>query len=425
MSLIDKFKEPFVTFSGIGIPLYALPLLIIAGIVLLWTLSPTVARSFAEVFFFLWPVWLPLALASATWQVWIRYRNAAWWSTQETALYEIRIPREIQKSPLAMETVLSGLHRKPGESNFYDKYVLGKFRPSWSLEIASFEGELHFYIWGRKSTRKAIENSFYGQFPEIQIVEVEDYALRMPINLNKFSVWGCQFALTKDDVYPIKTYVDYGLDRDPKEEYKIDPYANLLEFLGSIGKGEQLWVQVIIQVTPKKWRENGVKKIQEIRKEGAIPIEEGGKSMLGLTEDQRKAIESIERTTSKQGFDVGIRGIYIAEKDHFDPANIAGLVSMFRQFSTESLNGFKPSEGMTKYSDYPWEREKDKNETRKELLEAYKRRGYFRPPDYNEAFVLSTEELATIFRLPGSSIGVPTLPRIQSATAEAPSDLPV
>ncbi len=37
------------------------------------------------------------------------------------------------------------------------------------------------------------------------------------------SIWGCEFKFTKGDGYPIKTYVDYGLDKDPKEEYKVDP----------------------------------------------------------------------------------------------------------------------------------------------------------------------------------------------------------
>jgi hypothetical protein len=38
--------------------------------------------------------------------------------------------------------------------------------------------------------------------------------------------------------------------------------------------------------------------------------------------------------------------------------------------------------------------------------------------------VMSTEELATIYHIPSSAIGTPGLRRIQSATGEAPANLP-
>ena len=51
----------------------------------------------------------------------------------------------------------------------------------------------------------------------------------------------------KADFLPIKTYVDFGLDKDPKEEYKTDPLTQMLEVMGSIGKGEHIWYQVLVQ----------------------------------------------------------------------------------------------------------------------------------------------------------------------------------
>ena len=50
------------------------------------------------------------------------------------------------------------------------------------------------------------------------------------------------------DVYPIKTYIDYGLDKpDLKEEFKIDPMTSVLEYMGSLKKGEQAWIQILMQ----------------------------------------------------------------------------------------------------------------------------------------------------------------------------------
>ncbi|XKT75040.1 MAG: hypothetical protein ACJKSS_02635 [Patescibacteria group bacterium UBA2103] len=423
MSVFASFKEPVTTIVGVPVPMYYAPLLVLMFIAVFWVFFPDSTYVGLLLAGHLWPIWVPPLLAILTWGVWMEFRQAKWWQGQETALFEIRIPREIQKSPLAMEAVLSGMHRKSGEGTFWDRSILGKFRPSFSLEMVSFEGQVRFFVWLRKGMKNALETSFYGQFPEIQIVEVDDYALRFPIDLDKYGVWGMQFALTKDDVYPIKTYIDYGLERDPKEEYKVDPFANVIEFLGSVGKGQQMWIQMVVQVTSKDWRKDGLAEIKKIKEENKKEAGEG-QPVPPLSEEQKRQIDAIDRNTSKQAFDVGIRGIYIAEEDKFNGTMIPGLIAIFKQFSSESLNGFKPKGGMTQFDDYPWESNRMKDEVRKNLLAKYKRRGFFRAPDEDHTFSLSTEELASIYRLPSKVVEVPTLPRIQSATSAPPSNLP-
>jgi hypothetical protein len=165
----------------------------------------------------------------------------------------------------------------------------------------------------------------------------------------------------------------------------------------------------------KKIRDDARKEHKDSGDEGSIPP---------LSEEQKRAIEAVDRNTGKLAYDVGIRGLYIAEEDKFNGAMIPGLIAIFRQFSSESLNGFKPKDGMTKYSDFPWESNRMKDGTRKELLAMYKRRGFFRAPDAEHTFSLSTEELATIFRIPSKVVEVPTLNRIQSSTGEPPANLP-
>ena len=58
------------------------------------------------------------------------------------------------------------------------------------------------------------------------------------------------------------------------------------------------------------------------------------------------------------------------------------------------------------------------------MLDAYKRRMYFYKPYKKHAFVLNTEELATIYHFPGGVSGTPTFTRIDSRKAEAPANLP-
>ena len=65
-------------------------------------------------------------------------------------------------------------------------------------------------------------------------------------------------------------------------------------------------------------------------------------STLRLTHGEQEAMKSIERSLQKQAFQVGFRSIYLAKKDAFRPANIAGMIGSVRQYSSAHLNGFKP-----------------------------------------------------------------------------------
>src|SRR5690606_13660769 len=79
-----------------------------------------------------------------------------------------------------------------------------------------------------------------------------DYTLFFKYDKDAISLWGAEFDLTKPPSYPIKTYFDYGLQANPKEELKVDPLISTLEFLGSISRGEQIWIQILIQAHKTK-----------------------------------------------------------------------------------------------------------------------------------------------------------------------------
>ena len=58
------------------------------------------------------------------------------------------------------------------------------------------------------------------------------------------------------------------------------------------------------------------------------------------------------------------------------------------------------------------------------MIEAYRRRQFFHEPFVAETMVMSTEELATLYHIPSHAVETPSLGRIQSATGEAPVNLP-
>ena len=168
------------------------------------------------------------------------------------------MPKELTKSPAAMELFLTGLHQAGREGTWYAKYWEGKTRPWFSLEMISIEGAVKFLIWTEEDFKNIIQAQLYSQYPTVEIYEVPDYTENVFFDDNKtLSLWGCYFKLTEADPYPIKTYVDYGLEKDIKEEYKIDPITPTIEFLGSIGRGEMAWFQILIRAHKKEQIKKG------------------------------------------------------------------------------------------------------------------------------------------------------------------------
>jgi len=424
------------------------------------------ADSLREVLYFSYNtafIWAPIVLGIWFIYVWIYYVRALFLSGQEYVLLEIKIPKDTYKSPLAMEVALGGIHQTMGESTWYDKYISGKMRPYFSLEIVSIEGRIRFFIRTRPFFKNMAEAQIYAQYPGVEIYEVHDYTEYMPYGQKKsdWGIWGCEYMLTKDDPYPIKTYVDYGLLNDPKEELKIDPLTSILEFLGSIGKGEQVWIQILVRATkntnkkpggifgkPRDWKKEGEELVEKLRKE--YGKQEGGKDKIvfdrPMTKGQQETIASIERSISKQGFDCGIRAIYFGDGEHFSPSSIPAILGLFRPFSSNELNGFRPMN--TTGFNYPWEdmlslkglKTRSKNiflprksiwkgaalqEKKQILFDAYIRRSYFNPPYKRKWFVLNSEELATIFHFPGRVAETPTFERIESKKVEPPAGLPI
>jgi hypothetical protein len=395
----------------------------------------------------IFPVMLAVCLFFIFWPVWVKYVRAENFFKEKYTLLEIKLPKETVKSPAAMELFLTALHQTGGEAGWIDKYWYGKVRAWFSLEIVSIEGQVRFFIWTRSGLRSFLESSLYAQFPGIEVHEMaDDYSKSVHFEPQEMGLWGCEFKYAKKNPYPIKTYVDYGLDKDPKEEYKVDPLAPMLEFLGSIGANQQLWIQIIVRAhkedakKPGHWfkmhdtyKVDAAAEIDTLLKrdpktKGSLKDKEGKPVMASLSPGERDVVEAIERAMTKPAYDVGIRAIYMAKKDSFVGTNIPGLLGSFKQFGSESLNSIRinvnvwsPAYGA------PWQDYKEirQNRMRKFLLEMYKRRSYFFDPYVGEAMVMNSEEIATIFHFPGQVAATPTLKRIGSKKGEPPANLPI
>lgn len=437
--------------SNFGIRFESWPLFIL-GMVLLamsFIFMPSVVSLALSIALFLAPLWLPFLIVGSAFTLWLIFRRSEFIAAQKYVLLEIKPPRNLVKTPLAMEAFLSGIHVGPGESNWYAQWIKGGVRPWWSLEIASFEGQVHFFIWTRIGLQRMVETQLYAQYPGVQVTEAIDYTRTISAHHKEWTIWGCDYKQTSKDPLPIKTYIEYGLDKVQKEPEQVDPLANIIEFMSSFGKGEYFWLQFVIRVhkgekynkknkkgDPYTWKDEAKELVDEIRKETREPYIDpvSGKEVPGFpnpTKGQMEKIAAIERNVSKLGFDVGVRSVYLAKPENFNSTAIASIIGLFRAFSTEGWNGLKASGWLMRFDDYPWEFgvDKKKNYYRHHLVELYRRRQFFHDPFSHgippkDIMVMSTEELATVYHIPSRSIESPGVARIQSATGEAPVNLP-
>ncbi|MCX6719167.1 MAG: hypothetical protein NTZ38_02200 [Candidatus Taylorbacteria bacterium] len=396
------------------------------------------------------PIFLMVLLAIIFWDLWVDYVRGKNYLKTSYSVLELKLPKDTFKSPKAMEIFLNAIHNT-SDGSYFAQYWKGETRPWYSLELISVEGVVKFLIWSESVRVQGTMSALYSQFPSIEIRKIEDYTRSVHYDPKEFRIWAAEFKFTNkiSQVYPIKTYIDYGLDKDPKEEFKVDPMLPLIEFMGSVGPNQQVWMQILLRCHKEdrrkkgsifekedSWKADAVKEVNKIlmrdpETKVAGTIIEGTTftKMPSISEGEKEAAAAIERRIGKLAFDVGIRFLYIAKPDVFStPFGVGGVISSMKQFNDENLNGFKTNNDKwhMRLGD-PWLDYKNWRRKRygKLALMAFKRRSYFYAPFKAKPLIMNTEEIATIYHFPGSVSQTPNLERIPSKKAQAPGNLPV
>ena len=422
----------------------------------------------------LFPFLATIFLGWIGWKVWVHYIQQDFISGIEWVLLEIIPPRDVLRSPKAMELFITNalfqFSYKGGREEFWQGAVWFWF----SLEVASIEGQVHFYIRTPSRIKGLIETQMYAQYPQAQVRLADDYTLAVPeiSARSAWNGWGCEFGLLKPEAFPIKTYVDYGLDEDPKEEYKVDPISPVIELFSSIGKGEQMWSQIVVTPSKKMWRTKGtwfkkhnwieeskvqIKKILEpYTRHHPKRVGGEGTTVEYRTPDFLKnQTTAMNMKTSKLGFETGVRIFYAAKKEAYSKNSQKNMRLLWRQYAKPDCNEFNrinSSQG-DRYSGIFTASTKTVMMLANRMLHEFRERAFFHLPlrhhifsqkywewpfphfisidavikayVHHQTFVLNAEEIATLWHFPGQILKVPTLERIESKEASPPTNLPI
>lgn len=396
------------------------------------------------------PVWLIFRL------VWGEYTGLTWAIQQEKIMLEIVPPTEIEKSPKLMEQVFASLHDY-STSNLFEVHC--GWRPaqaSFSFEVVSTEGKIHYYVRCSKEKRNVFESKIYSQYPDSEIFEAEDYTAKVPANLpNKdWDVWGSTISLVDRDELPIRTYKHFVEDVTGK---MIDPLSSLFESWGTLGKDQHAWLQFVI--TPEKepeWHPASLEYLDELMGKPAptkgssqfvnffkeilaIPgnvfrglvgmelatpaAEESAEEEFNYMKlplpDQEK-VKAVHENISKPGYWTTMRFVYTGKTDNMDkPTAVAGFFGALKQFADVNMNSFYPDPKTKTFANYYFT-EPRMNYRKRKNINDYRGRGL-----QGMQMLLNTEELATVCHFPDMSVVTPTMKRVETKKGDAPVDLPV
>ncbi len=407
---------------------------------------------------------MPIPLAIVALRLWHHYRQERFIMGIKWVLLEIHVPRDVIKSPAAMELFFSNALYQKSNKGFWEQYIQGAPWFWFSLEMASIDGKVHFFIRSPTRMRDLIETQIYAQYPQAKVMEVDDYTLHVS-HFKKngdWYMWGCEYTKLKEDFLPVRTYRDMEeLKSGTKEEFKIDPITPVIELLGSLPKGQQMWIQIVVRQCIKTYHSHHTGKHVDFYQAGRefmfeilkpytrTQKNENDEGTFGMDVRTPSPVTNLIKVVTENisliHFDCGIRVVTLADKRYNTEAQFNNLRRasrlIWRQYAQPDINEFDRVNS-TQF-DAPWSDPTGRALTKykRRTLNFFRMRTFFHPPiQYSfkypkifnaffpsgspKIFVLSSRELATIFHFPGMVSETPSFKRIESKIAKPPANLP-
>lgn len=391
-----------------------------------------------------------------SWLFFVDWRRTKYAMAQTYCLLAIDVPKLNEQTPKAVEQIFSHFSGAYSNLDWFETYWLGKLQPKFSFELVSIDGYVQFLVRTPTKYRDLVEAAFYSHYPDAEIVEVVDYATRVPSKYPdpEYEIFGTEFILKKDSYFPLRTYIQF--EHNLSEEYFKDPMSSVLEVMSSLKTGEQLWLQILCSPTDESWKDKGeeyadkmlgkkkpVKKsmVDQVMDMPMWWINETSTQMLGgsllggnasteekksdqpkmlaLSPGERGVLEAVQMKISKIGFKCKMRMVYVAKRNVFNKGRFTSIKGSLAQFSALNMNALKVYGPVTPKEDYFYQRWY--SEGKKMLILAkYKSRS----GDGATSYIMNIEELATLYHFPVMQVKAPLVKKTEAKRAEPPSSLP-
>lgn len=316
----------------------------------------------------------------------------------------------------AMEQLLGTLSNLKEKKSILGRFIYGQ--PHVTLELAqpANSEEILFYMAVPKRFSESIEKQVHSYFPEASIEKVSDYTIFSPGSFTAAATLGLKttYAL------PVMTYEN--MDVDPLSEI-----SNALSKLRDFEEGAV--IQLVLRPAGKNWRSLGKgiahrmqqgKRLKDAHSESLLfsvgketlsilqnrPMNSDYREgeTVQLTPEEQELVKSIERKSIKPGFNVNIRILASAKSQERADGILSHLENAFSQFENADSNHFVVKS-----------RRKSK-----QIAFDY----IFRNFNEENAIILGTEEVASVFHFPISTTRTPKIKWLKSGAAPPPLNIP-
>jgi type IV secretory pathway TraG/TraD family ATPase VirD4 len=320
--------------------------------------------------------------------------------------------QEIREDIAKGETIFASISGLRAQRGF--KYWLKGREDHFAFEVVAHSGKIAFYVAIPPEQARYLEQRITAYYPEAVIEEIFDYNAFNPEN----EVVAGWMSTKKEFVFPLKTYT----------EMEVDPMSSVINVLSKLEKNESMAIQFVTRsakstwhrkiktVVGKSYRKNSIK--EGLKKDGIfgsfsqffntkktedkpVNLEERNK----LTSNEEELLKKMEQKNDKGGLDVNLRIIVSAQTQEKTKMYLENLASSFSEY-----NAYENGNSLSRI------RTKNQNKIINDFI--------YRHFNEKQGFLLSTEELASLYHLPLKHTETPNILWLTAKSAPAPSDIP-
>jgi hypothetical protein len=298
-------------------------------------------------------------------------------------------------------------------------------KDNFSFEVVANKGKISFYVIAPKSRALYIEQQINAYYPEASIEEVEDYNAFNP----QGKILAGYFKAQKSFIFPFLDYTDM--------EY--DPMNSLINVMSKLDSEDSIAVQYVLRSAKKSWhvkiknavlnanKKNDVSAIFKSSSSsfhnavnfviydvilgmfdmGKPENKEGsqGNDTKELTEKEREMLKKMEEKNSKAGLNVNLRVVASSRNKEKAKTYFDNISDAFNKFNYHQYgNSFK----------------RVKRKRQEKSVNNFIYRRFLE----GQSFLLSTQELVSMYHLPLPHTETPNIDWLSSKIASAPSNIP-
>ncbi len=273
--------------------------------------------------------------------------------------------------------------------------------------------EIHFYVSVPANYIPTVKRQIEGLFPDGQAQEAEDYNIFNPSG----AAAGVYLKQKSGYSLPIRTY----------EETNIDTFAPILSALANVAEaGEGMAIQIVARPAASSTKKNIMREIGELKKGESFekitsaPAGIGLKDLAAAINPKPKKENEGEAGRPKIIDEEGVKALESKIAHPLFEVNFRILASAADYAAAESL----AMSAADSFSQFQSQRRGEINAVKPGNASGLSFAYSFRQFVPAQAMILNSTELASIFHLPTSTIGVQKIKWLKSKEAPAPANLP-